>query len=217
MSSQIQANANGVVQQSLLDRALLNRLRKDTTASAVLGELLETFRTYLLLIGERETGKELRAKVAPSDLVQETMLAAHRDFASFRGRSSQEFAAWLRAIFLHKLAESIRFHTKTGCRNLFREQREMPGSSITPLAEQLVDKQTPSWHAMRNEDLLMVRAALLQLPDRYRRVIRLRNFELYPFKDVGRQLGCSPDAARALWGRAMQCLKEVLDERAVVR
>lgn len=211
MAPHIQAMANLAVQQSLLDR-----VRANATDSAVLGELLETFRTYLLLIGEHETGKDLRVKVAPSDLVQETLLAAHRDFASFRGRSSQQFAAWLRAIFLHKLAEAIRFHTKTGCRTLFREQRGTPGSSGAPLAQQLVDEQTPSWHAMRNEDLLMVRASLLQLPDHYREVIRLRNFELQPFKEVGRQLGCSADAARALWGRAMQCLKEVLDERAVV-
>jgi len=212
MAPHFQANANLTVQQSLLDR-----VRADATDSAVLGELLETFRTYLLLIGEHETGKELRVKVAPSDLVQETLLAAHRDFASFRGRSSQEFAAWLRAIFLHKLAEAIRFHTKTGCRNLFREQHGMLGSSVAPLAQQFIDKQTPSWHAMRNEDLLLVRAALLQLPDRYREVIRLRNFELLPFKEVGLHLGCGADAARALWGRAMQCLKEVLDERVVIR
>ena len=33
--------------------------------------------------------------VDPADLVQETFLEAHRDFAGFRGTSDAEMAAWL--------------------------------------------------------------------------------------------------------------------------
>jgi RNA polymerase sigma-70 factor (ECF subfamily) len=41
-----------------------------------LGRLLEGCRHYLLLMANQDTGPDLRAKVAPSDLVQETFLEA---------------------------------------------------------------------------------------------------------------------------------------------
>ena len=49
-------------------------------------------------------------KVDASDLVQETMLEAYRDFDRFQGRSEQEWMAWLRKILAHNVADlSARF------------------------------------------------------------------------------------------------------------
>jgi RNA polymerase sigma-70 factor, ECF subfamily len=38
---------------------------------------------------------DLQAKGGGSDLVQETLLDAHKDFDRFTGRTEQEFLAWL--------------------------------------------------------------------------------------------------------------------------
>ncbi len=50
-----------------------------------LGRLLDGCRQYLLLIANQELHTDLRGKVAPSDIVQETYLDAQRDFPTFEG------------------------------------------------------------------------------------------------------------------------------------
>lgn len=46
-----------------------------------LGRLLEILRPYLLATAARNLSNQLRAKVSPSDLVQETLIEAGRDLA----------------------------------------------------------------------------------------------------------------------------------------
>ena len=58
-----------------------------------LGNALETYRNYLLLIAERELGDDLRAKGGASDLVQEAFLEAHKDFARFQGETEADLGA----------------------------------------------------------------------------------------------------------------------------
>jgi hypothetical protein len=50
-------------------------------------QALEACRGYLLLIVQRELAPDLRAKAGASDLVQDTIMEAQRDFAGFQGGS----------------------------------------------------------------------------------------------------------------------------------
>src|SRR4029077_20062805 len=49
------------------------------------GRLLQACREYLRKLADQAVMDSLRAKCAPSNLVQETALDAHRDFAQFHG------------------------------------------------------------------------------------------------------------------------------------
>ena len=64
----------------------------------VLDQLLEAYRDYLRLMARSSLGRCLRGKADASDLVQETVIRAHRHFHQFRGHSEAELAAWLRAM-----------------------------------------------------------------------------------------------------------------------
>src|SRR5215831_16271081 len=68
----------------------------------------ELFRSYLLLLARVRLDPMVRAKVGASDVVQQTLLEAHRDFAQFRGRTVGEQAAWLRRILARNLANVVR-------------------------------------------------------------------------------------------------------------
>jgi hypothetical protein len=75
---------------------LLSMARKGNAQA--MGQLFELYRQYLKLLAQIEINGPLRAKIDPSDVVQETFLEAHRDFNKFRGMSERELMAWLRQI-----------------------------------------------------------------------------------------------------------------------
>ena len=83
-----------------------------------LGTLLELYRNYLTILATAEFNRKLSRRLNPSDLVQEAMLAAHRDFAQFRGDSEGEFLAWLRQILIHCLHRAIEVHFKAKKRDM---------------------------------------------------------------------------------------------------
>ena len=67
---------------------MLARVRAEGGASP--GQLPQLQRNSLMLLARRQPHPHLRGRADPSDLVQETFLAAHRDFAGFRGTSEGE-------------------------------------------------------------------------------------------------------------------------------
>src|SRR5262245_57155613 len=68
----------------------------------------ERFRSYLRVLAELHLGRNGREKVDPSDVVQETMLEAHKKRHQFRGRTEAEMAAWLRAMLACNLADAAK-------------------------------------------------------------------------------------------------------------
>ena len=64
---------------------------------------LEQYRSYLKLLADLQLNPQLKVKEDASDIVQQTMLEAHRDFAGFRGKTDAELRAWLKTILTHNL------------------------------------------------------------------------------------------------------------------
>lgn len=191
------------------DEALLSAARGGSREA--LGLLMQSCRTYLLVVGQRELSTDLRVKVSPSDLVQETFVEGQRAIRRFEGNTPGEFQAWLRAILLNKLANARRRYLTAGSRDLSREERPSGNSSVIAPAELLADDGTPCEHAIRQEEAQQVHAALADLPVHYRQVIQFRNFDLLPFAEIANVMHRSEHELRALWVRAMQHLKRKLD------
>lgn len=173
------------------------------------GHLLEATRRYLLLVANRSLDAPLQQKVAPSDLVQETFLDAHRDFRRFTGESDGELLGWLCHILMHKAADAGRRFRGTAKRDL-KEELPLAASSGCPAQQVASSDPTPSAVAISCESGQRLHAALARLPAEYRRVIELRSLERLPFVEVGNRLQRSEDAAGKLWFRALQRLKQEL-------
>src|SRR5581483_11405647 len=73
-----------------------------------LAQLFERYRHYLRILAQTQMGRQLRAKCEASDLVQQTLLEAYRDFASFQGQQEGDLLAWLRRILAHNLFNEAR-------------------------------------------------------------------------------------------------------------
>ena len=77
-------------------------------ARDALGELADLCRDHLVRLADRELRGGLRAKLAASDVVQDTFLEAHRDFGKFAGTTYADLQAWLRKTMLNNLADARR-------------------------------------------------------------------------------------------------------------
>src|SRR5665213_2076167 len=70
--------------------------------------LFAACRSYLHLLARVRVESWLNAKVDASDLVQQTLLEAYRDFSQFAGSTEGEWLAWLRCILTRNAAEFVR-------------------------------------------------------------------------------------------------------------
>lgn len=192
--------------------ALIDRARRGSEDG--LGQLLERYRNYLRFLVRLQLHGALRTKVDPSDLAQETVVDAFRDFGGFRGTTEAELVAWLRRILAHNLADQVRRHTAEK-RRLDRQQslEAMLERSSNAFAGALAgDVSTPSARASRREQAVLLADALERLPARYRDVIVLRHFEHLRFNEIAARTGGSSGAARMAWARAIEKLQQLVDE-----
>jgi RNA polymerase sigma-70 factor (ECF subfamily) len=194
---------------------LLQRARAGDVPA--LGELLELYGRYLVLLARLQIGRRLQGKADPADLVQETFLEAHRNFGLFRGHTEAEFVAWLRQILAGRLGLLLRRYFGTKGRDV-RLERELGADldqSSRALDPALVAPQSsPSQQAARREQGVILADALDRLPTDYREVIVLRHLETLPFAEVGRRMGRSEDSVQKLWLRGLARLRRVLGGEA---
>ena len=196
--------------ESLLDRARRGEAEP-------LGQLLQLYRNYLTILATTQLDRRLRRRVNPSDLVQEAMLAAHCDFAKFRGVSERELLAWLRQILINCLHHAIETHLKAKMRDVRREVSVERVSaaldrSVINFAQVLADRgPSPSAPLRRRERVVALADQLAKLPSQYRDVIVLRNLQGLSFEEVADRMDRNAGAVRMLWLRAMEKLRQVYE------
>lgn len=175
---------------------------------------LEAFRAYLLLIARLRLDQGPRGLVDPSDLVQQTLLKAHRKWDDFRGTTGAERAAWLRAILARELADAVRKADRRGG-DPFRSLEQSLDESSARLEGWLASESTsPSGRAIRQEQLLLLAEAMARLPDDQRAAIEAHHLRGLPVQEVGRQIGRSPAAVAGLLRRGLAALRSSLGEEA---
>lgn len=190
----------------------LLRVARSGDVSA-LGRLLELYRPYLALLARLQIGRKLQGKVDAADLVQETFLEAHRDFAQFQGMTEKELAGWLRQILALNLANQVRRYFGTQRRDVRLERQltvELDESSKVLDHALVAPQSSPSQQAARREQAVLLADALGLLPDEYREVLILRHLEGLTFPEVARRMGRSLDSVDKLWARALARLRRSL-------
>jgi RNA polymerase sigma-70 factor (ECF subfamily) len=172
----------------------------------------ERFRDYLRLLAGLQIGPQLRVKVDPSDLVQQTLLKAHKAREQFHGASVAEMSAWLREILARTLADAVRDLGRDK-RDIARErslEAALAESSARLEAWLVTSGMTPSEHAERNEQLLRLADALAELPGAQRKAVLLRYYEGRPLEEIGDRLGRTRAGVASLLRRGLGRLRKQL-------
>ena len=175
---------------------------------------LSRFRPYLLMLARLQFDEELQAKLDESDIVQQTLLEAHRSLANFRGTSDWEKAAWLRRILARNMADELR-NFRRGKRDVRLEaalQAALNESSVRLERWLTSEDGTPSDCAMANEQLVVLAAALLKLPEDQRRAVELYHLQGHPSATVAARLERSEVAVAGLLRRGLKKLRELMRE-----
>lgn len=178
-------------------------------------ELFQQCRDYVGIVARAQVESWMRAKVDASDLVQQTLLEAHRGIGGFRGETEAEWLAWLRKILAHNATDFMRRYRGTAKRAIRREvpiQQIARSNSRHTGLEPAGRDETPSLAALRHERELAVAEAVARLPEDYREVIMLRNLQRLSFNEVAERMGRTRPAAQMLWLRALKRLESQLAE-----
>jgi RNA polymerase sigma-70 factor, ECF subfamily len=199
---------------SIERNGLISNVDEAGFAAEDAGRLLDGCRQYLLMIANEVIGPEIQAKLGASDLVQDTFLEAQRHLDIFRGKTKAETCAWLRKILECRLANIRRSYLATEKRATQREVKLDPflagsGAELQALKSR---EPSPSNHAVRNEWNQALEKALARLPEHYRQAVAWRHQEQLSWDEIGRRMGCTADAARKVWSRAIQQLRRELGE-----
>ncbi len=174
----------------------------------------ERYRECLHLLVRASLGPRLRAKLDPSDLVQETLLRAYRRRDQVRGQSEPHRLAFLRRVLANVAADVVRRFAR-GKRDLALErslEAAIDGSSSRLEGLLAAEQSSPSRKAMRQELLRRLADALATLPESQRIAVELRYLHDPPrsLAEIGRELSRSEKAAAGLLCRGLASLREAL-------
>ena len=195
---------------------LLERARRNEVEP--LGGVLQLYRNYLTILATTQLDRRLRRRMSPSDLVQETMLAACRDFGQFRGSSERELLAWLRQILIHCLHRAYETHLQARCRDVrlevsIEQANKDLSRSVGGLAGVVAAPgPSPSAPMRERESAVKLADQLAKLCPDYRDVIVLRNLQGLSFEEVAERMNRKPGTVRMLWLRAIEKFRHVYEQ-----
>lgn len=175
---------------------------------------LERFRAYLTVLARMQFDRRLQAKLDPSDIIQQTMLQAHRGLPDHRGENSAQLAAWLRQILARNMSHAVRdmYRDKRDLRRERSMQACLDASSARLESWLAADDSSPADRADQNERLLRLTEALERLPPDQREAIELHYWHGWKLAEIAERLGRSVSAVGGLLHRGLKGLRAQLAE-----
>jgi RNA polymerase sigma-70 factor, ECF subfamily len=135
--------------------------------------------------------KRVRYTVPPEDvedLTQEIFITVIRSIHGFRGES--KFGTWLRTLTNRQIADYYR-------------RRHEPEVG-------LIDEHKAPENLATSDEMIILRQAIVRLPEKYREIIYLRFVEEKPFSEIATQTGRSLEAVKSLFRRAVIALDKLV-------
>ena len=183
------------------DYVLLRKALDDNDQQAY-AELMSLYRDsiYYMLI------RMVKNKDDAEDLTLMTFGKAFRYLDKYTPKYA--FSTWLYRIALNNSIDFMR--VKNNMPQYFEE--DLYTSNTTSIIDQSEDnlQRTPEEEIIDKQRLQMLRAAVSELPDKYRKVIELRYYEDLAYEDIAERLGLSLSNVKIQIMRAKQMLTQLM-------
>lgn len=174
---------------------------------------LGRYRAFLRMKAAR-ISPHYRGRIEASDIVQQTLMEAHKKIGQFRGGSEPEMAKWLGQMLKNNIADAIRALRRKK-RDIFRERPLESGtpSSASPADWIASDQTTPSLQASNAEQLLKLSDAISKLPPAQQVVVILHHIQGKTLSEVAEHLDRTTSSVAGLLYRGLKRLREILDQQ----
>ena len=167
-------------------------------------DFLARHRAALGLLARVQMPAWLRPKLDPSDLVQQTLLEAHRERGRLEALPVPERAAYLRRCLSHNLIDAVR---------KFRPNQGEVGLQQSSARIELwlaADDSLPSERLAREELLQRMAETLAALPENQRLAVELKHLHGLAVREIASQIGCTESAVGGLLRRGVRELRKRL-------
>jgi RNA polymerase sigma-70 factor (ECF subfamily) len=181
-----------------------------TGDAQAVGRLFTRHRPYVQRFVELHLDPRLRARLDPTDIVQEAQLEAVRRLPRYLEQPRLPFRLWLRQLAQDRLRNARRDHALAARRSVTREVALPEGSALSLVGQLLASGSSPSQQLSRREVVRRVHEAIAQLPEADREVLMLRHFEELSNAEVAALLDITPGAVSKRYGRAVLRLHALL-------
>lgn len=200
------------------DSAQTQRLLEEIAGGdrQALEQLLDRHRPRLHAFIDARLDRKLRARVDPSDVVQDAQMEVARRMDDFLRRRPMPFHVWARKTAYERLLNLRRDHRKSARRSVDREVAWPDRSSLLLARPFLSGSPTPSQRLAAREFADRVAHAVAQLAEADREILLMRHAEELPYEEIACLLEIEPAAARKRYGRALIRLQKVLSEHGLL-
>jgi RNA polymerase sigma-70 factor (ECF subfamily) len=146
-----------------------------------------------LFIVKRTIHSMVRNATDADDLIQEVLLKVWRNLSTFRSEAS--FRTWMTRVAINEALQ------------LYRRERYHSRCQVADNLDAFASFwDTPHQHFDRTETTQTVRKAMARLPEKYRRVLVLREFEQLSMRETAESLQASVPAVKSRLFRARALL-----------
>ena len=178
-------------------------------------KLLDRYRDRLRRMVSFRMDRRLRARIDPSDVVQEALAEAANGLKNYIQGPPVPFYIWLRSLAWQKLVRVHERHLRAHRRSVLRESHSLcslTDESAHELADRLSLSATrPDHRILQSELKSRVLVALSQLSDRDRDLLISRHLEQLSISEIARILNCTEGVVRTRHTRALARLARVID------
>jgi RNA polymerase sigma-70 factor (ECF subfamily) len=207
-------NMIGATPDSTETRKLLSEIEQGDRKA--LDQLLLRHRQAVRDFVEHHFDPRLRARLDPSDVVQETLFELANRMPDFLAKRPMPFRLWLRRKAYEKLLNHRRDHMTRARRSVIREVPWPDRSSILVVRPLLGRDSAPSRRLQNQEMRERIARAVQRLAEGDREILLMRHAEDLAFEDIGCLLEVTAAAARKRFGRALIRLQKLLTEAGLL-
>jgi RNA polymerase sigma-70 factor (ECF subfamily) len=195
------------------DTDLLLKRARGGDAKAV-NLLLSRHQAKLHTLVRLRLDRRVSARIDPSDVIQETLVEAHRRLSEYLRHPALPFYPWLRQLACERLGRLHQRHLRAQKRSVKCEEAFEPlmsDESLAMLAKHVAQRGSgPQSRVLQTELRAHVREALARLTPAHREVLVLRHMEQLSVEEISAILGIGQSTVTMRHLRALQKLRAIL-------